>query len=107
MQQYEVFVCWSLGEVIGARGPLLGGSDIGKCGTPGWRAGSLPPLRESLCYVHSSPVTDSFLDYLFRAPFYLSRGQMQTIISRALTDVGIKPTPSRRCFTLMNWLESR
>lgn len=35
------------------------------------------------------------------------RGQMQTIISRALTDVGIKPIPSRRCFTLMNWLEER
>ncbi|PSC70371.1 RNA binding [Micractinium conductrix] len=35
------------------------------------------------------------------------RGQMQTIISRALSDVGIKSMPSRRCFTLMNWLEDR
>ena len=29
------------------------------------------------------------------------RGQMQTIISRALTDLGITPVPSRRCFALM------
>ncbi|EFN56383.1 hypothetical protein CHLNCDRAFT_35116 [Chlorella variabilis] len=35
------------------------------------------------------------------------RGQMQTIISRALSDLGITPMPSRRCFTLMNWLEDR
>lgn len=35
------------------------------------------------------------------------RGQMQTIISRALSDMGIAPVPSRRCFTLMNWLEDR
>lgn len=30
------------------------------------------------------------------------RGQMQTIISRALSDMGIAPVPSRRCFTLMS-----
>ena len=29
------------------------------------------------------------------------RGQMQTIISRALAELDIKPLPSRRCFTLM------
>lgn len=29
------------------------------------------------------------------------RGQMQTIIGRALADLDIKPVPSRRCFTLM------
>lgn len=29
------------------------------------------------------------------------RGQMQTIISKALGDVGIKPLPSRRCFSVM------
>lgn len=29
------------------------------------------------------------------------RGQMQTIISRALSELDIKPLPSRRCFTLM------
>ena len=29
------------------------------------------------------------------------RGQMQTIISRALTELDIKPVPSRRCFALM------
>lgn len=29
------------------------------------------------------------------------RGQMQTIISRALTELEIKPVPSRRCFALM------
>lgn len=35
------------------------------------------------------------------------RGQMTTIISRALTDMDIKAVPSRRCFTLMNLLEDR
>eukprot|EP00878_Enallax_costatus_P024600 GHUV01026265.1.p1 GENE.GHUV01026265.1~~GHUV01026265.1.p1 ORF type:complete len:278 (+),score=69.97 GHUV01026265.1:167-1000(+) len=35
------------------------------------------------------------------------RGQMTTIISRALTDLGIKPLPSRRCFSVMNLLEDR
>ena len=29
------------------------------------------------------------------------RGQMQTIISKALGEVGIKPLPSRRCFSVM------
>ncbi len=29
------------------------------------------------------------------------RGQMQTIISRALTDLGLTPVPTRRCFTLI------
>lgn len=29
------------------------------------------------------------------------RGQMQTIISRALADLGITPVPTRRCFTLI------
>ena len=29
------------------------------------------------------------------------RGQMQTIISRALADLDITPVPSRRCFTLI------
>ncbi len=29
------------------------------------------------------------------------RGQMQTIITRALAEAGIKAVPSRRCFTLM------
>ena len=29
------------------------------------------------------------------------RGQMQTIISRSLTDLDIAPVPSRRCFTLI------
>ena len=33
------------------------------------------------------------------------RGQMQTIITRAVTDLDIKPVPSRRCFTLIS--ESR
>lgn len=35
------------------------------------------------------------------------RGQMQTIISKALSDMSIKPVPSRRCFTIMSWLEER
>ena len=30
------------------------------------------------------------------------RGQMQTIITRALGDLEIKPVPSRRCFTLLS-----
>lgn len=30
------------------------------------------------------------------------RGQMQTIITRAVMDLGIKPIPSRRCFTLLS-----
>ena len=29
------------------------------------------------------------------------RGQMQTIITRALAELELKPLPSRRCFTLM------
>ena len=29
------------------------------------------------------------------------RNQMQTIISRALTELEIKPVPSRRCFSLL------
>ena len=35
------------------------------------------------------------------------RGQMQTIITRALSDLDIAPIPSRRCFTLSSWLEDR
>jgi hypothetical protein len=30
------------------------------------------------------------------------RGQMTTIISRALSEMGIKPLPSRRCFSIMS-----
>lgn len=30
------------------------------------------------------------------------RGQMQTIITRAVTDLEIKAIPSRRCFTLLS-----
>merc|ERR1719436_2370502 len=35
------------------------------------------------------------------------RGQMQTIITRALTDMEIRPLPSRRCLNLMELLEER
>ena len=35
------------------------------------------------------------------------RAQMQTIISRALTDMEIKAVPSRRCFSLMQLLNDR
>ncbi|KAI8473792.1 MAG: PsaB RNA binding protein [Monoraphidium minutum] len=35
------------------------------------------------------------------------RGQMQTIITKALGDVGIKALPSRRCFSIMTLLEER
>jgi hypothetical protein len=32
---------------------------------------------------------------------------MQTIITRAVIDLGVAPIPSRRCFTLVRWLEER
>lgn len=35
------------------------------------------------------------------------RAQMQTIISKACADLPFKAVPSRRCITLMNWLEER
>lgn len=35
------------------------------------------------------------------------RGQMQTIITKALGELDIKAVPSRRCFTLMSWLQQR
>lgn len=35
------------------------------------------------------------------------RAQMQTIITRALLDLGIAPIPSRRCFALTAWLQER
>ncbi|KAF8055656.1 RPA1A [Scenedesmus sp. PABB004] len=35
------------------------------------------------------------------------RGQMSTIISRALSELNIKPLPSRRCFSIMGLLEAR
>lgn len=35
------------------------------------------------------------------------RSQMQTIISRACTELGIKPIPSKRCLSLLLWLEER
>jgi len=39
--------------------------------------------------------------------FKFFRSQMQTIISRACTEVGIDPLPSRRCQTLTKWLDWR
>eukprot|EP00877_Chromochloris_zofingiensis_P004936 jgi/Chrzof1/14443/Cz09g03050.t1 len=35
------------------------------------------------------------------------RGQMQTIITKALTEIEIKALPSRRCFSIMRLLEER
>ncbi|KAL6760686.1 PsaB RNA binding protein [Haematococcus lacustris] len=35
------------------------------------------------------------------------RAQMQTIITKAVTECEIKPVPSRRCFTVMSWLQER
>lgn len=35
------------------------------------------------------------------------RAQMQTIITKATADFAFKTIPSRRCVTLMNWLEER
>lgn len=35
------------------------------------------------------------------------RAQMQTIITRAISDMNITPIPSRRCFALTKWLEER
>jgi len=40
-----------------------------------------------------------------RALFF--RMQMQTIITRALTDLGVEAVPSRRCVELMEWLDER
>jgi len=40
-----------------------------------------------------------------RARFF--RGQMQTIITKALNECQIKPIPSRRCFTIMSWIQER
>ncbi|KAJ4833343.1 Protein TAB2 chloroplastic [Turnera subulata] len=35
------------------------------------------------------------------------RSQMQTIITRACRELGIKPVPSKRCLSLLLWLEER
>ncbi|KAL6129755.1 hypothetical protein ACLB2K_073104 [Fragaria x ananassa] len=35
------------------------------------------------------------------------RSQMQTIITKACTELGIKPIPSKRCLSLLLWLEER
>ncbi|KAI5673793.1 hypothetical protein M9H77_14157 [Catharanthus roseus] len=35
------------------------------------------------------------------------RSQMQTIITRACNELGIKPIPSKRCLSLLLWLEER
>jgi len=35
------------------------------------------------------------------------RGQMITIITKAFQDLGLKAVASRRCFTIMNWLDER
>ncbi|KAL6989698.1 Protein TAB2 chloroplastic [Sarracenia purpurea var. burkii] len=35
------------------------------------------------------------------------RSQMQTIITKACNELGIKPVPSKRCFSLLLWLEER
>ncbi|XP_042439524.1 protein TAB2 homolog, chloroplastic-like [Zingiber officinale] len=35
------------------------------------------------------------------------RSQMQTIITRACNELGIKPIPSKRCLSLILWLEER
>jgi hypothetical protein len=64
----------------------------------------LPPtrqLRKALEAVFSQP--GAVLPT--KARFF--RGAMTTIISRALTDLNIKPLPSRRCFSIMSecgWL---
>jgi hypothetical protein len=58
--------------------------------------GPAPQLRKALEEVLARPgaVVPE------KARFF--RGQMQTIISKALGDVGIKPLPSRRCFSIMS-----
>ncbi|CAM0945289.1 unnamed protein product [Alopecurus aequalis] len=58
-------------------------------------------LRDALASVASSlgvPLPD-------RARFF--RSQMQTIISRACNELGVKAVPSRRCVSLLLWLEER
>lgn len=59
-------------------------------------AASSPQLRKALEAVLGQPGAVAPQ----RARFF--RGQMQTIISKALNDVGIKPLPSRRCFSIMS-----
>ncbi|KAF0933601.1 hypothetical protein E2562_018844 [Oryza meyeriana var. granulata] len=58
-------------------------------------------LRDALASVASSlgvPLPD-------RARFF--RSQMQTIITRACNELGVKAVPSRRCVSLLLWLEER
>ncbi|KAG8071404.1 hypothetical protein GUJ93_ZPchr0006g45686 [Zizania palustris] len=58
-------------------------------------------LRDSLASVATTlgvPLPD-------RARFF--RSQMQTIISRACNELGVKAVPSRRCVSLLLWLEER
>ncbi|KQK00291.1 protein TAB2 homolog, chloroplastic [Brachypodium distachyon] len=58
-------------------------------------------LRDALASVSTSlgvPLPD-------RARFF--RSQMQTIISRACNELGVKAVPSRRCVSLLLWLEER
>lgn len=58
-------------------------------------------LRDALASVATSlgvPLPD-------RARFF--RSQMQTIISRACNELGVKAVPSRRCVSLLLWLEER
>ena len=66
--------------------------------------GSLPKLTELLRPVQLKLALAEILEEPGavkpeRCRFF--RGQMQTIISRALTELEIKPVPSRRCFALM------
>lgn len=58
-------------------------------------------LRDALASIASSlgvPLPD-------RARFF--RSQMQTIITRACNELGVKSVPSRRCVSLLLWLEER
>lgn len=66
--------------------------------------GRLPKLKEVLRPVQLKLALAEILEQPGavkpeRCRFF--RGQMQTIISRALTELEIKPVPSRRCFALM------
>ena len=61
-------------------------------------SGELRRALEDLC-------ASEGLVFPARALFF--RMQMQTIISRALGDLGMQAVPSRRCVELMEWLDER
>jgi hypothetical protein len=72
------------------------------------------PLTDTLFTPHLSPQLRKAVEAILAQPGAVRpekvrffRGQMQNIISKAVSDLGAKPVPSRRCFSVMSWLEQR